>query len=116
MEATLVSAGVTNKSTIIATAKIPLSIVTVKRGKTMNGIEVDDSDTVGTLKVAVFEMFGIAVDKQRLSYNRKALSDDAALLINTGIEEGCTVGLTVAKAPPAAPMSAPPAGDAGDID
>jgi hypothetical protein len=98
LEATIVSAGVTNKSTIVATAKIPLSVVTVKRGKTVNEIEVDDSDTVGILKATVFDVFGIAVDKQRLTCNRKALDDDAALLIDAGVEEGCTVTLTAVKA------------------
>ncbi len=63
------------------------------QGKTIP-MDVNDSDTIGSIKQRIFEKEGIPVDQQRLVFNGKQL-EDAQTVGSYGIEADSNVHLVL---------------------
>lgn len=66
--------------------------------KTLSGktipMDVNDSDTIGTIKQRIFEKEGIPVDQQRLVFNGKQL-EDGMTIGSYGIESESNIHLVL---------------------
>ena len=66
--------------------------------KTLSGktipMDINDSDTIGSIKQRIFEKEGIPIDQQRLVFNGKQL-EDAQTIGSYGIEADSNVHLVL---------------------